>query len=96
MSLDLKFKILFYPQVTKEDLPRLKKTDLERIKIAINKKLRTSPEVFGKPLRSSLKGFRSLRFGDYRIIFQIQKKEIHITTISHRSLVYKIGLERLN
>ena len=94
-SLEPAFDILFYPQVVKTDLPQLTKSVLERIKKDINKKLRTSPEVFGKPLRKSLKGLRSLRCGDYRVVFEIENRQVNILIISHRSLVYKIGIERL-
>jgi hypothetical protein len=40
-------------------------------------------------LRFSLKGLRSLRVGDYRVVFRIQKNEVFIVLIAHRSFVYK-------
>ena len=95
MSLEATFNILLYPQVIKVDIPQLTKNVLKRIKLDINKKLRTSPEVFGKPLRKSLKGFRSLRSGTYRVIFEIQNRNVEIIMISHRSIVYKKAFERL-
>ena len=39
------------------------KAILQKIKNAIENKLTTQLEVFGKPLRRSLKGYRSLRVG---------------------------------
>jgi len=43
------------------------------------------PELYGKPLRRSLKGYRKLRVGDYRVIFRIEKHFIKIFVIQHRS-----------
>ena len=60
---------------------------------AIEEKLLLRPEIFGKPLRRSLKGCRSLRVGDYRVIFQIHQKAVLIIAIMHRSSEYK-GIEK--
>lgn len=60
---------------------------------AIEEKILTRPEIFGKPLRRSLKGCRSLRVGDYRIVFKIEQNTIRILAIIHRSRDYK-GIER--
>lgn len=95
MSLEPNFKIFFDPQVVKNDIPQLSKTIKERIKKDIQKKLIHSPEIFGKPLRKTLKGFRSMRCGDYRVVFEIVKSQIEIVIICHRSIVYKKALERL-
>lgn len=72
-----------------KEIARFPKADLRRIKKAIEDKLTTRPEVFGKPLRFSLKGHRSLRVGDYRVIFRMEKKIIKIILIAHRSMVYE-------
>jgi len=95
MPLEPNFKILLDPQVVKNDLPQLSKSVKERIKKDILKKLIHSPEIFGKPLRKTLKGFRSMRCGSYRIVFEIVKNQVEIIIISHRSIVYKKALERL-
>ena len=65
----------------------------ERVRSAIEGKLTTLPEVYGKPLRNSLAGYRTLRVGDYRIVFEIKKKAIHIIAIQHRREGY-IGVEK--
>ncbi len=62
--------------------------DKQRIKRAIERKLMTDPFVFGKSLRKSLWGCRSLRVGDYRIIYRIEKKIVEILLFGHRSTVY--------
>ena len=43
----------------------------------------------GKQLIGPLKGKRSLRVGDYRIIYEITKSLIYVLTINHRRDVYK-------
>ena len=72
-----------------KDIARFPKIHLRRIKKAIEEKLTTHPEVFGKPLRFSLKGYRSLRVGEYRVIFRIEKDIVKILIIAHRSAVYE-------
>ena len=63
------------------------KSDLIRIKKAIESKLLTNPGKFGKPLRNTLKNYRSLRVGNYRIGFRIEDKQLIV-------LVIKIGLRK--
>jgi len=85
----MNFDILYHKDVLKEDIPKLSKKDKERIRKAIEKKLMKAPETYGKPLRRSLKGYRKLRSGDYRIIFRIERRTVKIFAIKHRSVVYK-------
>lgn len=49
--------------------------------------------LIGLPLRSSLKGYRKLRIGNYRVIYLIRKPDIIILLIGHRSDVYKRALK---
>lgn len=85
----LVFEIVYHETVVIEDIPRLAKDWRERVRNAIEAKLTTSPDFFGKPLRRSLKGYRKLRVGDYRVIFRIQDTQILVFAILHRSVVYK-------
>lgn len=85
MSYIIEYSALLNPK----ELSRFPKTDLQRIRKAIEEKLGTNPEVFGKPLRFSLKGHRSLRVGEYRVIFRIEGKTVKILLIAHRSVVYE-------
>jgi mRNA interferase RelE/StbE len=78
-----------YVETAKIDRPKLPKEIKEQIKRDIEKKLTTAPEIFGKPLRKSLVGYRRLRVGDYRIIFRIEKNIVKIFKIGHRSTIYK-------
>lgn len=85
----MNFRLEYEISVVKEDIPRLSKSAKARIRAAIEQKLTARPEVFGKPLRKSLKGYRSLRVGDYRVIFRIADDTVKIFAIMHRSVAYK-------
>ena len=87
MALD--FEIVYHTIVVNDDIPRLAPAWRDRVRDSIEEKLRTNPDFFGKPLRRSLKGYRKLRVGDYRVVFRIQGKKIVILAILHRSVVYK-------
>ena len=85
-----------YDERVKNDIARLSSASQKRIKKVIEEKLTTKPELFGKPLRYSLLGFRSLRVGDYRIVFIIEKnREVFIVLIAHRKDVYKLASGRV-
>ncbi|OQW46987.1 MAG: hypothetical protein A4S09_16210 [Proteobacteria bacterium SG_bin7] len=79
-----------YVESVQDDLLDISKSNKERIRRAIEKKLATNPIEFGQPLQYSLKGLRRLRVGDYRIIFQIEenKKVVLVVKIGHRKEVY--------
>jgi len=53
------------------------------------RKLETNPYL-GKPLRGELVGKRSLRVGDYRVIYAVDedKKVVILFTVGHRKAVY--------
>lgn len=85
----MSFRILYHELVVKDDIPKLSSDWQKKIKNAIEKKLTSYPEIFGKPLRRSLSGFRKLRVGDYRVIFRIESESVRIFIIDHRSVVYR-------
>lgn len=87
----MRWEIEYDPDVVKYDIPALPKKIKEEIKSAIEGKLMSDPIAFGKPLRYSLKGFRRLRVGDYRVVYKIIKDEntVLITVIKHRKDVYE-------
>lgn len=89
------FEICYHEAVAKEDIPRLSSERKNRIKTAIETRLSSLPDLYGKPLRRSLKGYRKLRVGDYRVIFKIEAKTVKIFIIGHRSAVYKNAEGRL-
>jgi mRNA interferase RelE/StbE len=86
--------IIYYSdKVIKKDIPKLSDPIKSIIKETINNKLLKDPIKFGKPLRYSLKGCRSLRVGEYRIIYQILGDNIRISVIQRRKDCYKFLLD---
>ena len=85
------YKIIYSNKVITNDIPRLDATIAKRIKNAIETKLLTDPVRFGKPLQYSLSHLRSLRVGDYRVIYQLEisDKHIRIVAISHLRDAYQ-------
>jgi len=61
---------------------------IERVETAIETKLTLDPFRFGKPLGYSLHHLRSLRVGDWRVIYKISQTTIIILTIRHRKQGY--------
>ena len=89
----LKFK--YHPDVKRSDLPKIDVKNRDMIKRAIEVRLATQPETYGKPLRKTLKGYWKLRVGDYRIVFKVSSNSILIFGIIHRKEVYKLVKKRI-
>jgi mRNA interferase RelE/StbE len=86
----LNYRVEYLETVIKDDLPRLTKSVKIQIRKAIERKLKSHPIEFGKPLRYSLKGARRLRVGDYRVIYTIEPPDlVLIVKIGHRREVYE-------
>ena len=85
------YELKYHPDVKKVDLPLINKNSRERIKKAIEVRLSVSPEQYGEPLRKTLKTYRKMRVGDYRVVFKITGQEILILVICHRKEVYQIA-----
>jgi mRNA interferase RelE/StbE len=75
--------------VKEEDLKLIDNKTKDRIKKAIEERLRTSPHEYGIPLRKTLKGYWKLRVGDYRVVFKIVESSVWILGIRHRKDVYQ-------
>jgi mRNA interferase RelE/StbE len=88
------FEIIYHYKIP-EDISDISSSYKNTIKKAIEGKLTTQPDFFGKPLQFSLTGLRSMRVGDYRVIFQIKKKEVFVILIAHQSVVYKSISKRI-
>ena len=98
----MSYEIWYVGKVATNDIPKLLGSYKDRIKQAIETKLATEPDLYGKPLRKSLKGYFKLRVGDYRIIFRIESQparnathsvaggKVKIFAIAHRKIVYEI------
>lgn len=88
------FEITYHKKVV-DDISGISVAHKNAIRKAIEEKLTTSPEFFGKPLQFSLVGLRSLRVGDYRVVFQLKKKEVFVVLIAHRSVAYGSVAKRI-
>ena len=91
----MEIKILYHPLVIEKDIPRLDTTIKKKVISAIERKLMTAPTIFGLPLRKTLARCWKLRVEDWRIIYDINKRNVRILTIGHRSEVYKVALKRI-
>lgn len=91
------YKVTYLPVVLAEDIPRLDKTVRANVLRAIEEKLFRSPDLFGKPLRHALRNCRSLRAGDYRIVFRIEKETVIVLVIAitHRGDGYERAERRV-
>ena len=83
------YQIRYHPDVREKDLPKINRNIQKRIKAAIEKRLLVAPERYSEPLRRTLKGYRKLRVGDYRIVLKLQDQDILILAICHRKDVYQ-------
>ena len=85
----------YHPDVKKSDLPKIDKKNRDMVKRAIEDRLATQPEAYGKPLQRTLKGYWKLRIGDYRVIFRVTGDSIFILGIIHRKEVYRLIRKRM-
>ena len=83
------YKLVYHAEVEKVDLPRIDEKNKSMIKRAIEELLATQPELYGKPLQRTLKGYWKLRVGEYRIVFKVLENELRIYGIIHRKRVYR-------
>ncbi len=83
------FNLIYHADVQKVDLPRIDEKNKSMIKRAIEERLATKPEVYGKPLLRTLKGYWKLRVGEYRVVFKISGDDLRIFGIIHRKRVYQ-------
>ena len=89
------YKLLYHPDVYKEDLKCIPTNIKIRIRKAIETRLAKDPILFGQPLRQSLKGHRRLRVGDWRVIYRVEHSDIIILKIGNRKDVYQEAFRRV-
>ncbi|MBI1939825.1 MAG: type II toxin-antitoxin system RelE/ParE family toxin [Ignavibacteriales bacterium] len=80
---------IYYSSQASKFIKRLSGETKERIKLAIES-LQINHDL-GKQLTGSLKGLRSLRVGNYRVIYKKELDEliILIVAVGHRKNVYR-------
>ena len=91
----MKYVLIYANTIDKKWLKNQSTAVLDRIQKEISRKLTTKPEIYGKPLRKSLKGYRRLRIGNYRILFKIEKEEVKIVWIGIKPDVYANFLKKM-
>ncbi|MBI4764726.1 MAG: type II toxin-antitoxin system RelE/ParE family toxin [Deltaproteobacteria bacterium] len=84
----MNFEIQYHPEVKKVDLPKIDIKKKAMIKKAIEERLMARPEIYGKPLRRTLRGYWKMRVGEYRVVFKVVEKKIMILGIINRKEVY--------
>ena len=89
------YTLRYHPRVTDEDRKHIAQAVWARIGRAVESRLVTAPERFGEPLAGSLRGYRKLRVGDYRVIFEVVGTEVRILAILHRRAAYERAIRRL-
>lgn len=84
------YSIEYINETSKKDHPELSASAKALIKRAIEERLMVDPISFGKPLRYTLNGYRSLRVSKYRIIYKIEQenRKVVIYAIYHRKDAY--------
>ena len=83
------YHLRYHPDVKDKDLPKINRNIQKRIKAAIEQRLLVAPERYSEPLKRTLKGYRKLRVGDYRIVLKLQNEDNLILSICHRKDVYE-------
>ncbi len=89
------YQIRYHPDVRTSDIPKLNKNIRDRIQRAIEQRLFTQPDQYSEPLRKTLRSYRKLRVGDYRVVLKIDGEMITIFAICHRKDVYRRAQRRL-
>ena len=83
------YRLLYHANVKEVDLPKIDARNKAMLKRAIKERPATQPEVYGKPLQKTLKGYWKLRVGEYRVVFKMSEIEVLILGIIHRKEVYR-------
>ncbi len=79
---------IIFSDIFKKEFKKIKDKQT-RIKIIKQlKKLAKEPQT-GKPLQHNLKGHRTIRIKQYRIIYRLEKDTLIINCFDHRKDVYK-------
>ncbi len=82
-----RFTIEFADQTVLDEIRKLPKSVQIMISKAMQERLQFDPLSYGKPLRYSLKGHRSLRVSNYRIIYRVENEKVNV-------LIVKVDIRR--
>lgn len=90
----MSYELRYHPQVKRNDIPQLDHAARERIRTAIETRLVERPEYYSEPLRKTLKPYRKLRVGDYRVVFRVSDNIVFILAVLHRKEAYQRARRR--
>ncbi len=88
------FLLVYHPGVV-SDVGAINRDLRKRLGKAVQERLASHPESYGKPLRGSLAGYWTLRVGDFRVVYRIVKNEVWIYAVINRRDVYEDVMKRL-
>jgi len=90
---------IIYHQDVEGDLESVGPSAARRIMRAIDTKLTTEPLQFGASLSANLSGFRKLRIGDYRVVYQVVEAKIIVFVLAvgprRDKEIYKTATKRI-
>lgn len=89
------FEIVYHPKVLHQDIVRLDKRELGRVRDVMETKLGTRPGLYGMRLRGELEEYWKIRVGDFRIVYKLEKQNIFVLAIRNRKEVYEIAQRRI-
>jgi len=86
----LAYKVIWHTDAI-EDLLNLDKNMQKKIAVKVKDYLAKEPLTLGKPLQGIFKGLHRYRYGDYRIVYSIDRsnENVIILRIGHRKDIYK-------
>ena len=90
----MSYELRYHPQVKRSDLPKLDRDARARIRAAIEARLIQKPEYYSEPLRKTLKPYRKLRVGEYRVILRVDETTVFILAVLHRKEAYQRARRR--
>lgn len=88
------WKIVYHQSVVDEDVPAIGSADARRIATAIAGKLARYPQLYGAPLRGTLRPLWKLRVGDWRVVYDIADRTVRVITVGHRRDIYRTAARR--
>lgn len=77
------------------DLKNLDRATLVAVERAIKLKIIVEPDLYGKPMRTPLAGYRSIRVGWVRVVYRAEKGTVTVLIVGNRDSVYAEALKRL-
>ena len=90
---------VIYHQDIEDDLESVGPSAARRIMRAIDAKLIKAPSQFGTPLSGNLSGFRKLRIGDYRVVYQVIDATVTVLVLAvgprRDKEIYKAATKRV-